>query len=267
MKLTVIISYYKAISNLRLILTALNIQSCKDFEVIISEDDFNEETKLFIKDNSHLYSFSIVHINQEVDNGFRKNMMLNKSIRLADSEFLVFLDGDCIPHQHFVKEYQKNLKEGYIFFGRRVFLGKNMSTKIKQPNNKMKLSFLSILFSDSKRLKEGIYNPSFSLTNSKKNKGLVGCNWGISKQHLVEINGFDEDYILAGTGEDTDVEWRLRANGLQMKSMKNKAIVYHLNHKSSRSVELVRINHKLLADKIEANKISCLNGLEKHESC
>ena len=38
MRLTVIISYYKALDNLRLILKALSQQSCHDFEVIVSED-------------------------------------------------------------------------------------------------------------------------------------------------------------------------------------------------------------------------------------
>ena len=42
MKITIIISYYKALTNLKLILKALNNQSNNNFEVIISEDDQNE---------------------------------------------------------------------------------------------------------------------------------------------------------------------------------------------------------------------------------
>ena len=44
MELTVIISYYKALDNLKLILQSLALQSRKNFEVIISEDDYNEKT-------------------------------------------------------------------------------------------------------------------------------------------------------------------------------------------------------------------------------
>lgn len=262
MKLTLVISYYKAISNLSLILSALNKQSNKNFEVIVSEDDSNQKTTEYIENNKHLYHFRIMHLSQEEDNGFRKNMMLNKSIRNSKTEMLVFIDGDCIPHKHLVKEYIKHLKRGYIFFGRRVFLSETFSKKIKNKRNEPNFGFFSLLYSGSKKLKEAIYNPSFSLTHPNKNKGLVGCNWGIMKQDLIDVNGFDEDYVMPGTGEDTDVEWRLRANGLKMKSMKNKAIVYHLFHTTTRSVEINKINHKLLADKMKAGNVVCINGLK-----
>ena len=80
MRLTVIISYYKALDNLRLILKALSLQSCHDFEVIVSEDDFNEETIRYFRDHSSLYFFTIRHVHQSADLGFRKNEMLNLSL-------------------------------------------------------------------------------------------------------------------------------------------------------------------------------------------
>ena len=117
MGLTLIISYYKALNNLKLILKALNNQSDKNFEVIISEDDHNDETISFILDNKDQYEFQITHIHQKEDNGFRKNEMLNRGILTAKNELLVFIDGDCIPNKHFVKEYLKNVEKGKILNG------------------------------------------------------------------------------------------------------------------------------------------------------
>ena len=108
MEVTIIISYYKALDNLKLILKSFNNQSNNNFEIILSEDDYNEETISFLSKNKSLYKFSINHIYQKEDIGFRKNMMLNRSIVEAKTELLVFIDGDCIPHKHFVKEYIKN---------------------------------------------------------------------------------------------------------------------------------------------------------------
>ena len=51
----------------------------------------------------------------------------------------------------------------------------------------------------------------------------------------MEIDRFDEDYEMAGFGENTDVECHLEKIGIQLKSTRNKAIVYHLFHKANYS--------------------------------
>ncbi len=264
MELTLIISYYRAFDNLKIILKALGNQSFKDFEVIVSEDDFNEETISFINDNGHLYPFPISHIYQKEDNGFRKNMMLNRSVLHSNADKLVFIDGDCIPHKHFIKQYIKNLKPGYFLLGRRVMLGKKLSSYILREQSFKRLQLFSLFFSDSKKIKESIYNPYFKL--ALKTRGLVGCNWSIMKQYLIDVNGFDEDYVRVGVGEDCDIEWRLIESGLKKKSIKNKAITYHLYHPETHSDENSFENYELLKRKMQAKHISCKNGLEKQES-
>lgn len=259
-KLTIIISYYKALENLKLILKALGEQSFKNFEVIVSEDDNNPETVGFITTNKDHYPFPIQHLNQKEDLGFRKNMMLNLSIKASNSDFLVFIDGDCVPHKHFAKQYADKAEIGYILWGRRVMLGQKKSMQILKNKSLSGLDLFSLANSDSEKLKDAIYSPNLSL--SLKEKGLKGCNWGIYKEHLVAVNGFDEDYIRAGVGEDDDIEWRLKENGLHKKSMKNKAIVYHLHHERSYADEGVRKNNELLEQKKKANHIKCLHGLD-----
>lgn len=259
--ISIIISYYKALDNLRLILASLNVQSAKEFEVIISEDDNNQETVNFLVNNKENYNFNIQHIFQTEDLGFRKNMMLNKAIQSAKSEMLIFIDGDCIPHKHFAKEYIKLKNSDSILVGRRVMLGKKTSAQIKRNSSIKNLNIFSLLFSDSTKIKDAIYSPHIKLTN--KVRGLVGCNWGIKKHHLLAINGYDEDYITAGVGEDNDIEWRLEEYGLKKRSMKNKAIVYHLYHEASYSEDIIFANIELWKSKQKKGHIKCLNGIEK----
>lgn len=261
MKVSLIISYYKNLINLKLILKALQNQSSTEFEVIISEDDNNDETLKFISNNQ--FSFPVLHVNQDEDLGFRKNMTLNKSIKKSRTDFLIFIDGDCIPHKHFIKAYIENIEEGVILKGRRVMLGESITEKITKTKSLSPLKGLAVFFSKSKKKKEAIYLKNKSFMLSTKNKGLKGCNWGIQKKHLVKINGFDEDYIRAAVGEDTDIEWRLKHSGIESKSMKNKAIVYHLHHERGYSVEEVEINMGLLKTKKDKDLYICLNGLEK----
>lgn len=261
MKITVIISYYKAIENLKLILKAFNFQSFKNFEVIVSEDDFNKDTINFLEQNYKNYRFKIHHLHQNEDRGFRKNQMLNRSILYAKTDKIVFIDGDCIPHKHFVKEYVRTIKKGFFYSGRSVLLSKKISDLVLQKQSISRLNLLNLIFYKSKQIKSGIYFPFFPL--SYKKRGLLGRNWGIDKQHLIEINGFDEDYITAGVGEDTDIAWRLVADGLKLVSVKNKAIVYHLFHKKHYTNEIVSRNLKMMKEKQRKNLVVCINGLKK----
>ncbi len=261
MKISLIISFYKNLDNLDLIFKGLSKQTEKDFEVIVAEDDCFPETIEFLKMKRTEYQFPIEHISQEKDDGFRKNQMLNKAILLSHADSLVFIDGDCIPHKHFVRAYSKAIKKGGIFFGKRVNLGPEISKKIIEKKSIEDLTLFEVFKSDSDKKKEGIYFPFFSL--KFKNTGLLGCNWGVSKQHMFDINGYDEDYISAGVGEDVDIEWRLRSMGLKMISMKNKAIVYHIYHARGYSDLSVQANYQILEEKKKIGNIRCLNGIVK----
>jgi len=259
--ITIVISYYKALENLNLILLGLQNQSDKRFDVVLSEDDNNPETVLFLQEIAANFTFSIEHIHQREDLGFRKNSMLNKAILSTNNDFMVFIDGDCIPDKHFVRAYQNHKKEGYMYAGRRVMLGESFSKKLLEKRNVSQLKFCTLLYSDSKKVKEGLRLPiPLAL---KSNKGLLGCNWGVAKKDLLSVNGFDADYLRAGVGEDNDIEWRLLEHGVEFKSMKNKAIVYHVHHERSYSEEGVQANFRLWDKKKKANHIRCLNGIEQ----
>lgn len=261
--LTIVISYYKALDNLRLILMALNRQTNTDFEVIISEDDNDTVTQSFLEKHARDYSFEIHHLYQEQDLGFRKNMMLNRSIKQAKGDLVVFIDGDCIPHRHFAKAYIKQKSTNAMLWGRRVLLDEKTTHHTKQTLNLENLRFWTLLFTKSQKVKDGIYSPFVPLSIGEK--GLKGCNWGIKKELLLAVNGFDEDYVKAGVGEDDDIEWRLKKAGVGKKSMKNKAIVHHLYHDRSYSAADVAENNRLFETKKQENHLKCLNGLAKRK--
>jgi len=262
MEISVILAYYKNQIALDLVLEAFNKQTSGGFEVIIAEDDNNPDTKHFLESKESKFEFPIQHLNQEKKTGFRKTEMLNRGIRIARGKTLVFIDGDCIPNKHFIEQHHKNQKEGYFLFGRRVLLGQTITEKILSEKSLSLLNFFSILISDSTLKKEGIYSPGFGL-HAKRTSPLSGHNWSVSRSALRSINGFDEDYNRPGVGEDYDVEWRLKAVGMKMKSVKNRAIVYHLFHARTNSSDNVDYVYSLLKQKKEKKQTRCLNGLEK----
>ena len=83
----------------------------------------------------------------------------------------------------------------------------------------------------------------------------------MSKQALLSINGFDEEYIRPAVGEDYDIEWRLLAKGYKIVSLRNLAIQYHLYHKEN-WIEQSE-NMKYCITQQSNNEIVCKNGINK----
>lgn len=260
MKISLIIAFYKNIIALELILKALQRQSYTNFEVVIAEDDNNPAALAFITEAQKSLPLQIKHVHQDKDDGFRKNQILNKAIKKSSGEFLVFLDGDCIPHKHFLKAYVDSAAEDTALFGRRVMLSEPLTQKIYQTKDLKYVSFWPLWTSSSKYKRYGIYLPFFK---KQYKLGIYGCNWGIYKKQVLAVNGFDEDYITAGVGEDNDIEWRLVGNGMKIRSIRYSAIEYHLHHPFNYGDPDTQVGYGLLRAKMEKNKVRCENGLEK----
>ena len=120
---SVIVATYKDIEALSTILDSLYNQSFNGtYEVIVAEDGEDQEVKDFI---SRLSYPNLKHTTQE-DLGWRKNKSLNNAITASEADFLIFIDGDCIPSHFFIENYLKRAKEGEVLCGRRVELGPKM---------------------------------------------------------------------------------------------------------------------------------------------
>jgi glycosyltransferase involved in cell wall biosynthesis len=257
-RVSLIVAVYKRVDFLRLILEALERQTERDFEVIIAEDCRDRHTGSLVIEFKGRGVLDIAHVSQD-DIGFRKNKILNAAIKESRGEILAFLDGDCVPHRRFIEAYARYIQPGFAYWGRRVMLGSKITGKLMRAELKFPLGFLSLLFSDSRRIEEGIFLPLAYSAN--KMRALSGCNWGIFKKHLVAINGFDEDYVSACVGEDCDVEERLIISGVGLKNVRNKAIVYHLNHGPNYDAASHFSNMEMMRRNIGMNGAICKNGL------
>ena len=177
----------------------------------------------------------------------------------------MIIDGDCIPHKHFLKEYAKAIRENRICYGRRACLSEKITAQLLQEKSIGNLTFFKAWLAGSTKMKAAVYNP-FIRNITKQSNGILGCNWGILREHLIRVNGFDEDYNACTVGEDTDIDWRLRTK-FRRRSMKNIAIVYHMAHgyDYEQPSDKSMMEH-LLAIKMKAGDVYCLNGINKQPS-
>ena len=259
--ITLIISIYKHLDFLSIIFNALEKQSDQNFEVILAEDNDAIETITFIESKKNNFSFKITHLSQ-ADTGFRKNAILNKAIGIAQFETIVFIDGDCIPHHEFIKEYIKGVQPHQAHCGRRVMLSRSKSELLKNALEYKESGIISLIINNCKSVEEAIFD-RMHLIPVKKSRGLIGCNWGIHKKHLLEVNGFDETYNTPCVGEDVDIEWRLSQMGVKFLSIRHRAIVYHLYHPEQYNDQAYIENMKILQKTKDLNQIKSLNGIKK----
>lgn len=263
---TVIVTTYEMPRELSLVCAGLERQSTHRFEVIICDDGSGQETRNVIEAFKRQAPFPVLHLWQE-NQGFRKCRILNEALRHAKGETLIFLDGDCIPHCHFVRDHQTQQERGRYLAGRRVDLGKKLSEGLSPEMVRSgffdwpQLSVLwSILRGETPHFQRTFRVPwhwlrvLFKMTRVDDMKG---CNYSLSREALFCINGFDESYVGYGR-EDTDVELRLKNLGLRIKSMKGLALQFHLWHPRR---EFTASNEDRLKELEHSGRIKCDFGL------
>jgi len=271
LKVSVIIAVYKNIEALKLIICNLKKQIYRNFEVIIAEDGNDSDMLKYV---TSIEGLEVKHTIQE-DKGLRKARSQNNGILAADGEYLIFIDGDCIPYTTFIDGHVKLVEEKTVLSGRRVNLNEKVTQKIFSNHlisldvEKNYLIQFDLMFDKSVKYEQGIYVSPNSLFYkkilNKKNRNIeiLGCNFSCFRKDFVAINGFDEGYGGSALSDDTDLTWRFKAYGATLKSCKNAANVFHLFHKMhnrgnpSKEIALMKKNQ-------QANRFVCEKGLNTH---
>lgn len=268
-KATLIISVYKDVQKLKCIFYALKHQTCDQFDIIISEDGESEEMASFLA-NYEYKAREIQHLTQP-DLGFRKTRALNRAVIASKNDYLIFIDGDCIPHPRFIEAHIRHAQNKRVCVGRRVEIGPRYSMRlIENPGIIRRLgSNFGFFFELPSMLRDGVKNPESGLFSpllqalrTKKKPSLLGCNFSCHRRDLERVNGFNEDYVSVGTGEDTDLDWRLASVGCENYDIKHLAPLFHLHHE--RIWPATSENGTILETSRNLKLWRCTSGLSEH---
>lgn len=266
--ISLIISVYKNTGFLKTVLDNLRYQTVRPDEVIISEDGDSKEMRDFIAAYEPA-GLNIVHLSHE-DRGWQKNKALNRAITAASYDYLIFIDGDCVLHTHFIQNHIGLAHRHHVLAGKRIKFGPGYTEKLQRtplPNFQRRLlwQLSQLRKDDAKFVEEAFYIPMNKVSKAIIAKlgisSIKGCNFSCYKEAILAINGFDEDYVRPAVGEDHDLVWRFRGLGYRIISVKHFAVQYHLYHPESWMSQ--EENLAMLREKQAAGQYRCLNGIKK----
>ena len=130
-KITAIVPTYNRPRALKLCLLSLARQSMPPSEVLIADDGSGNETRDLIRVmQKQLHDvFPVGHVWQE-DIGFRKPRILNEAARQSAGDYLVFIDGDCMAHRHYIRAHVERSDPAAILSGKRVDIGRQLTERL-----------------------------------------------------------------------------------------------------------------------------------------
>ena len=231
LQMSVVLSTCNQPAWLEKVLWGYEAQDTKSFELIVADDGSRKETYDMLQRVTPQLTFRVKHVWHE-DKGFRKCDILNKGIQAAQTDYLLFSDGDCIPRKDFVSTHLRlrckgrflsggyhklsmDLSKDDILSGRCFDLqwmrGKGMPASFK--NNKLTATGF-------KRWLLNTFTPTKASWNGHNASGWLN--------DILAVNGFDERMQYGG--QDREFGERLENYGIHGMQIRYSTVCLHLDH-------------------------------------
>ncbi len=268
---SVIVSFYERLEQLRCCLDALALCSGDFDEVIIADDGSSEATVTRLNGMLARYNFPISHASHPKE-GFRLSATRNNGIRHARGDYLIFLDCDFLVLPDTIQYHQKMARPGRFVAGSCKYLTEEQSLVIMDSKITpellewyyRKLPDRNIIAQHRRYVKRSIL---IRMHLASPRKQSLGGHLSLYKKDIERINGYNEDFVGWG-GEDEDLGVRLVASGVHCISAVRYARVMHVWHPSALKTSCNTNWHTGTAsDYFDRRKIQfrCVNGLIKKQ--
>ncbi|MGD2080710.1 MAG: glycosyltransferase, partial [Nitrospirota bacterium] len=187
MKVSVIVTTYNNPGALSKVLEGFSLQSSLPDEVIVADDGSGPETAGLVERTKEESALAIEHVWQE-DLGFRLARIRNEAIRRARGEYLIIMDGDCVPNRHYVADHLALAERGHFVQGKRVLLDSEASEGFDAHRANSIAGLLRDLAGGHLGNAHHLLRmPGFPALRSRKLKGIKGCNTAFFKDDAYAV--------------------------------------------------------------------------------
>lgn len=268
MTISVIVTTYNRPDALRAVLVALLAQHDRDFEVLVADDGSRADTRDLVLGFAAGAHVSIRHVWQE-DRGFRAGAARNRAAAVARGDYLVFLDGDCVPRPDFVARHRQLAERGWMVAGNRILLSEAFTRTALEQQLPIH-AFTDAQWEAARR--RGDINRTLPLAalplgplrklGARRWQRVRTCNLGVWAQDFRAVNGFDE--VFEGWGyEDSDLAVRLLNHGVRRKEGAFATGVLHLWHRENDRAREGE-NWQRLQSRVAAGTVRAEIGLDRY---
>ena len=269
MEIGVILSTYNWPEALERSLWGYAVQTHRDFTLIIADDGSDHRTRRLIERVQAETGLRIVHVWHE-DRGFRKSDILNRAIRAAPQEYLIFSDGDTIPRRDLVAVHASLAAPDRYLAGGYVKLPADVSERIDvEAVRTGKATSLGWLLRQGFRGGRKVLRFPRSRTVARFLDWVTptkmrwhGNNASTFREHIVAVNGFDME--MGYGGQDAGLGDRLENLGLTPRRIRYRAPAVHLHHERPwRDPEGVRRNLEIRRRVRSSGETRATRGIEE----
>lgn len=243
LKISVIVTTHNWSNALKCVLEALIAQkTTHPFEIIVADNGSGMETAKVVRALKNRVSIPILHI-WHTNEGTSVAAIRNKAILAAEGDYLIFLNGDCIPRLNFIARHVALAEEKTFIVGNHVLLNRTftvMALAEMLPLHRWSLWqwFIACLKGDCNRIMPFLTQPfnKFRLKMRSGWKGANGSNLGIWRQDILNINGWEEN-LVGSENENADLVFRLLRSGVRRKNGHFYIPVIHLWHPENNKIQ------------------------------
>lgn len=265
----IVLTYNRADALLR-VLQGLAMQCGPADEVIIADDGSSWESVEAWQSVIPSFHCKVKHV-WHPDVGFTASKARNLGAMVSHGQYIIFLDGDCIPSSHFMDAHRALAKSGSFVNGNRVLFSELLTARVLDGS----VDALCVqtfdwirwrLRGDINKFAHLLYWPEapFRVQRSFVWKKIRSCNFALWKADFVRVNGFDESFEGWGH-EDADLVLRLHNAGLTRINGYFGTEVFHLWHRQN-SRDREGANYQRLLNRIKSNILQAVIGLNETSS-
>jgi glycosyltransferase involved in cell wall biosynthesis len=242
------------------VLRALEGQKMPPAEVLLADDGSGDETRKIFQNWSVGKDLATQHVWQEKA-GFRRARILNRAIARVRSDYLVFLDGDTIPHPQFIEDHSRVSLRGSFVQGHRTLIKQRAANwfGLRDFARDRRAAFWTGQLGG---WKHAFRWPRAVIWGRRDLRGIRGCNLAIWRDDLIRVNGYNEAFEGWGR-EDSELAVRLLNSGVGRRDVRGWALCYHLWHPPASRAGLAA-NDELLAEAAGKGARRCERGLDQH---